>query len=286
MLPHVDTGDPKAVLSACNEAWLSITGNDDRGVLARGFNWLQAAFGGHHPDYERLDTRYHDLEHTMQGTLCLARLLLGWHKAGGLPHLDERAVRLGLLSILLHDTGYLKPSGDHDGTGAKFTPIHVQRSAEIAARFLRAEGFSTSDIHEVQSMIRCTGVNADVTALTFERALDRKVGCALASADLLGQMAAEDYLEKLPALQSEFAEAAQRNIGPESSRLKTFATAEELIRETPAFWDFYVKPRLEREFEKTYRYLSDPWPDGPNEYVLRVEHNLDRIRSQSIVTAA
>ena len=231
------------------------------------------------PEYEPLDTRYHDLEHTLQGTLCLARLLTGWHRVDGKPPLDERALRLGLVAILLHDTGYLKARGDHDGTGAKFTPIHVQRSAEFAERLLRRERFPIADIRTVQAMIRCTGVNAHVANLRFESALDRRVGCALASADLLGQMAADDYVDKLPLLFDEFAEAAARS--PEAPDEVGFASTEDLIRRTPAFWEHFVRGRLEREFEGVYRFLNDPWPDGPNEYVSRVEANIARIRTRT-----
>ncbi len=286
VFPHVDTREPEEVLGACRAVWKMITGREEDGLLTRAFAWLQAAFEGRHPDYEPLDTQYHDLEHTLQGTLCLARLLERWHRIGARPTLDEISIRLGMLGILLHDTGYLKPRGDHEGTGAKFTPIHVQRSAEVAARFLGAEGFRRQEIHEAQCMIRCTGVNADVRSIAFERTLSRKVGCALASADLLGQMAADDYIDKLPALQREFAEAAATNTGPDAASLKHFRIPEELIRETPAFWKFYVLPRLEQDFEGVYRLLNDPWPSGPNEYVRRVESNLSRIRDPSVVTPA
>jgi hypothetical protein len=282
VFPHVDTRDPGAVLNACRAAWQTITRRDDRGLLARALGWVQTAFDGENPDYEPLDTRYHDLEHTLQGTLCLARLLTGWHDKNGQPRLDERGVRLGLLAILLHDAGYLKPRGDHMGTGAKFTPIHVQRSAEFAARLLSREGFPPADLQDVQSMICCTGVNADIRALTFGSRLARRIGCALASADLLGQMAATDYPEKLPALYAEFAEAAARSTGPESTGLKSFQSAEDLVRRTPAFWEFYVLPRLESDFEGVYHYLRDP-VDGTNEYVLQVETNLSRIRAQFAV---
>lgn len=271
---------------ACVAAWTSITGNPDRPLLTRAFEGVQKAFAGGHPGYERLDTRYHDLEHTLQGTLCLARLLAAWHDAAGLPALNDRAVRLGLLAILLHDTGYLKFRGDSAGTGAKFTLIHVQRSADFAGLLLRSQGFPSADIQEVQSMIRCTGVNVDVRALTFEGSLTRRVGCALGSADLLGQMAAEDYVDKLPALHAEFAEAAAAAYRtPAAEGLSGFQSAQDLIQRTPGFWTHYVLPRLETEFEGVYRYLNRPYPNGPNEYLRLVSLNINRIRDQFMVAA-
>jgi hypothetical protein len=38
-------------------------------------------------------------------------------------------------------------------------------------------------------MIRCTGVNADLKSIPFQSELERKMGFALGTADLLGQMA-------------------------------------------------------------------------------------------------
>lgn len=275
MLPEVNTRESAEVLLVCTQAWKTITGRDDTQWIHSAFAWVNDAFAGHHPDFEPLDTKYHDLEHTLQGTLCLAQLLTGWHDSGQAPHLDDRAVRLGLVAILFHDTGYLKTRGDALGTGAKFTPIHVQRSAEFARKILSLHGFDPADIQEIQSMIRCTGVNAHVQALHFDRALDRRVGCALATADLLGQMAAADYIEKLPLLYDEFAEAARHN--PDTTAVQLFTSATDLVRKTPEFWSRHVRDRLEREFEGVYRYLNHPFPTGPNAYIARIEANIARI---------
>lgn len=289
MFRPTNTRDAGAVLRVCGAVWQSITHSPDSEFLVRAFAWLEATFAGDNPAFEPLDTRYHDLEHTMQGTLCLARLLEGWHQAPGIPALNPRAVRLGLVAILLHDTGYLKRRGDHLGTGAKFTPIHVQRSAEVAAEWLPSQGFSAADIAEVQSMIRCTGVSAEVRTLQFASDLTRRVGCALATADLLGQMAATDYVDRLPSLFEEFAEAAARPdpaVPATTVGMQSFRSAAELIARTPEFWRDHVRPRLDGEFEGVHRYLNHPWPEGPNEYLIRIEANLERIRRSSPTSAS
>ncbi|MBX3745777.1 MAG: hypothetical protein KF833_10765 [Verrucomicrobiae bacterium] len=284
MFSHVDTRNPGAVLDVCESAWRIIGGNHPPPVLGRVFAWVQRAFAGHHPDFEPLDTRYHDFEHTLQGTVCLAQLLLGWHHAPGQPPLPDRALLLGFVAVLLHDTGYLKPRGDRVGTGAKFTPVHVRRSADLAARVLRAECLPEPDIAAAQLMILCTAFDARVAGLPFKNALDRRIGCALASADLLGQMAAPDYVDKLPALHAEFAEVSPDDPAPHPA--VSFPTAADLIRNTPAFWTSYALPRLETEYEGVYRFLNDPWPSGPNPYLLGVEANLQRIRNLLPVTPA
>ena len=71
------------------------------------------------------------------------------------------------------------------------------------------KGFGPADIRAVQNMIRCTGVNANLSVIPFQSEMEKMAGFALATADLLGQMAADDYVDKLPELYQEFAEASQ-----------------------------------------------------------------------------
>ena len=110
--------------------------------VPRVFGWAIECFTGNYRDYQAVDARYHDFEHTLQGTLCLVRLLHGRHLAGAQPPLTQPMFQLGLVAMLLHDTGYLKKREDTQGTGAKYTVTHVHRSAEFAAQLLKEKGFS------------------------------------------------------------------------------------------------------------------------------------------------
>src|SRR5438128_8027770 len=160
MFPPVVTKDPTAVEMEVQSAYLTMFPDGDPLFVPRVFGWAIECFTGGYRDYQAVDARYHDFEHTLQGTLCLARLLRGRHAAGEQPPLTQRMFELGLLAILLHDTGYLKKRDDVDGTGAKYTITHVERSADFAGQLLKEKGFSASDIKAVQHMIRCTGVDA------------------------------------------------------------------------------------------------------------------------------
>jgi hypothetical protein len=277
MILSVATNDPTAVESHVQSAYLSMFPDGDRLFVSRVFGFAIECFTGHYSDYQAVDARYHDFEHTLQGTLCMARLLQAWQSANGQRPLTERLFQLGILGILLHDTGYLKKRDDLEGTGAKYTTTHVNRSAEFAGRLLSERGFSRTDIAAVQSMIRCTGVNTRLTDIPFPGEQEKTVGYALATADLLGQMAADDYVDKLPILYAEFAEAAHHD-GNGGSFVAGFKSVEDLIRRTPVFWSDFVLPKLERDFRGLYRFLNDPYPDGPNDYVRRIEANMTRIR--------
>lgn len=245
----------------------------DRDLVARSFAWAGACFTGQYRNYQPVDTKYHDFEHTLQATLCFVRLLHGWHRTGEGPALTLRGFELGLLAILLHDTGYLKTRDDLEGTGAKYTLTHVNRSTEFAHALLAEHGYNSGDIQSVQNMIRCTGLQAKLDAIPFRTELERWLGYALSTADYLGQMAAEDYIEKLPILYKEFEESARHNSGP-----ALFASAEDLMSKTPAFWEKLVLPKLTKDYLALYRFLAVPYPDGQNHYLARIDANLARLK--------
>lgn len=247
------------------------------------FGWAIDCFEGNYSDYQAIDAKYHDFEHTLQGTLCFARLLHGYKMADAIPELTQRMFELGLVAILLHDTGYLKKQDDLEGTGAKYTLIHVARSAEFAAVLLRKKGFTPEEIRSVQNMIRCTGVNANLNSIPFQSDLERKIGFALGTADLVGQMAADDYIDKLGILFLEFEESNRYNnrlAGPE-----VFTSASDLRSKTPFFWSKYVLPKINNDFLGLYRYLASPYPDGPNDYLDRIRANIARLERQLAAAA-
>ncbi|HEV2394936.1 MAG TPA: hypothetical protein VG146_21515, partial [Verrucomicrobiae bacterium] len=246
------------------------------GFVHQSFGWAIECFTGHFNDYQPIDARYHDLEHSLQGTLCLARLLAGRHRAGANPAMSPRLSHLALLAILLHDTGYLKKRNDTEGTGAKYTVTHVQRSALFADELLSQKGFEPPAILAVQNMIRCTGINANLDAIPFQSDLEKVAGFSLATADLLGQMAAPDYIEKLPTLYAEFAEAVR--FTPDAPHfIAGFTSARDLMQNTAEFWRKTVLPKLENQFLGLYRFLSVPYPGGPNDYLDRIEANIHRL---------
>ena len=279
MYPLVATKDPVAVEAAVQSAYLAMFPQGDKLFVPQAFGWAIECFTGRCQTYQRIDARYHDFEHTLQGTLCMARLLRGPHHAGVEPAVGEELAQLGIVAILFHDTGYLKRKGDVAGTGAKYTVVHVARSAEFAGEFLKARGYGEGDIRAVQNMIQCTGLNAHLDRIPFQSEAERIVGFALGTADLLGQMSAEDYVEKLPVLYAEFAEAARHEKG-NAGMVAMFSSADDLIRKTPAFWEKYVQPKLNDDFLGLYRFLNQPYPSGPNPYVQRIEANMERLKSQ------
>lgn len=280
MFLQATTKNPAAVEMAVQAAYLTLFPKGDRFFVPRIFGWATDCFQGRYANYQPIDTRYHDFEHTLQGTLCMALLLAHRQAAAATPALSQRMVELGLLAMLLHDTGYLKTTDDTEGTGAKYTNTHVQRSTEFAARLLADKMFLPREITSVQNMIRCTGVDAALNIIPFQSEMEKVVGHALGTADLLGQMAAEDYVEKLPVLYAEFAEAGRFSKQKPTTYITMFTSVGDLLAKTPIFWENYVKPKLDRDFGGLHRYLNNPYPEGPNWYLDRIEANIEKLRRQ------
>ena len=277
MNQRISTKSPEAVAQEVQATYLEIFPRGDKTFVLQAFQWASDCFAGKFADFQPIDALYHDFEHTLQGTLCMARILHGRFVTGAQPALPQRAVELGLIAILLHDIGYLKKRGDNSGTGAKYTAVHVGRSADFAGQLLVEKNFAGTEIAAVQNMICCTGIDALLKVIPFQSETERITGLCLGTADLLGQMAADDYIEKLPVLYAEFAEAA-KVVPHKASFISMFSSAKDLLKKTPAFWENYVKLKLERDFGGQHRYLNDPFPDGANEYMEHVEANIERLR--------
>lgn len=250
-------------------------------IFRRVVSW----FSGKHRDYLPIDAHYHDLEHTLQGTLCMARLLRRRAAHGDQPRIPQRTFELGMLAMLTHDTGYLKRRGDPGGTGAKYTLIHVDRSIEFAGELMLGQDAPVEEIRSVQNMIRCTGVNVKLESIHFQDEVERIAGYALGTADLLGQMAAPDYVDKLPILYMEFAEAAKYSVDGKMKAGGFFTSADDLMQKTPLFWENYVKSKINRDFLGLYRALNNPYPAGPNPYIERIEANMARLRRETSARA-
>jgi hypothetical protein len=90
-------------------------------------------FRGDYVGYRKCNTKYHDLRHTDDCLLIMARLIHGAYLNG--CRFSNRSINLGLLSAILHDTGYIQTVNDKIGTGGKYTITHIDRSISFAKIF-------------------------------------------------------------------------------------------------------------------------------------------------------
>lgn len=284
MFPPVDTKDAIAVEAFVEEKFTAMYPRAGLAWLKRIFRDMQQLFEGRHPDYAPVDIGYHDFEHTLQATVCITLLLEGRHLARVEPIINARQFELAVASVLLHDAGYLKLRSDTNGTCAKYTFCHVLRSCAFAASYLPSLNSTPVEIEAVLGAINCTGPTKEISRLHFREPVDRIIGCALATADYLGQMAAADYPEELEILYNEFRESDDYIHLPESQRV--FKSAADLIARTPIFWRKFVRAKLESDFQALYRFLARPYPNGPNPYIEAVERNIAIIEARVTANAA
>jgi hypothetical protein len=275
MLPSVNLDETKFVSEYVRSKYRGIYAGSSDAWLARLFKDVDAMFTGRSHDYAAIDLKYHDLRHTLMATVCMATILEGQHLADAATPLKARDFELGIAGVLLHDSGYLKLKSDPQGTGAKYTYCHILRSCAFAASYLPETGASEADVEAVIEAINCTGPNSDINFLHFRDPVSRLVGNALATSDFLGQLADPDYPDKLTHLFAEFTESDDFAHVPAERR--TFKSADDLIRRTTGFWQKFVRPKLDRDFQGVYRFLERPLGSGQNGYLAAVEANLTEI---------
>ncbi len=224
-------------------------------------------FDGKYPGYQKCDTGYHDLEHTLQAYLAMARIFDGLIRKDP-TKASKEIVILGLISILLHDTGYIKEEWDTEGTGAKYTLKHVDRSEEFTGKYLPKLGFNPLQIQQAQNMVSCTGLAVDLAKFNFTSQEEEVVGYISGTADYLGQMSDPNYLEKLPILYEEFKEGG----------VPGYASAQDLIEKTPEFFEGFVMKVLREDFHSVYQFASNHF-GGKNLYIEGIKRNIESLKN-------
>lgn len=229
-------------------------------------------FMGKMEGYYKCDTKYHDLEHSLETTRLTAKIINKWNKSRQLPIVSKRFFELGIIAALLHDTGYIKKYEDIKGTGAKYTFIHEKRSIEFAKKYMSSIQYSKEAINSVENMIKCTIYNADLSKIKFSCDEERTAGFSLGIADLTGQIVANDLIKKLRYLFEEFKEGYEFE-GIDNLRKRgviIFESADQLIRNTPDFFESVVKKRF-KEMDGMYKFLE-------HDLLMSIEENVKFIK--------
>ena len=274
-LSAIDFTSASDVRTLCKERLRHLFGVQDDDYIDEYMDAIEDLFAGRYSEYQAMDTAYHDITHTLQASLCLVELIHHRHFSDATPHLDADDFRRALIAVLFHDIGYLKTVDDTQGSGAKYTHLHEQRSCDFARVFLAQRGWAEDDILFVEHLISSTGPQADFARIEFGSEIERVLGQAVCTADYIGQMSDPNYPERLEILFSEFAESYRYQQIPHNEW--PFANYEALLRSTPDFWSFFVQPKLNVECAGLWAYLEHP-VTGENPYMESVERNLAAVR--------
>jgi len=237
-------------------------------VIEKVFNQVCSLFEGNFEGYRRCNTEYHNLKHTTDAFLATARLIDGRNISAGF-YSESKAVNL-LLAALLHDTGYIQDCSDTEGTGAKYTATHVNRSIEFTEKNASRLALSDVQVAEISSFIACTGLNTDfISTLSGE---EYTGGSILGTADLIGQMSDSAYLEKLLLLYYEFNEA----------HMKGYDTTFDMLRQTLSFYESTLN-RLDNVLLKSYDFarfhFKKRFDIDENLYMTAIEKQMNYLKT-------
>lgn len=250
-------------------------------------SWIKQAFhdfhnlySGDYNGYLACDTLYHDMQHSLDVTLAMARLLHGYERHHQRCKLGKDRFLLGIIIALFHDAGYIRTSNDrYADNGAVYTLTHVSRSSQFLRKYLPTIGLARmTDIACL--LVHFTGYEMDLNDIHTQSPLDYQLGTLLGTADLIAQMSDRCYLEKCrDRLYPEFVLCGLA--GSHSHRQGViFTSANDLLKKTPDFYHHSVISRLSRNFSGAFRYAS-VYFEGSNPYMDYIHKNISHLESMS-----
>ena len=273
----VQVSNPAAVRDAVHKLFSETFPGAPFDKIWLAFYDFERLFNGKFPGYKGCDTTYHDVQHTLDMTLALARLVVGYERSvDPADRLGARRAQMAIITGLFHDSGYIRHNErDRDfHNGAEFTLYHVSRSADFLRRYLPDLGMS-KDVAVSSMIVHFTGYELDLDNIELDDPRDIICGHLLGTADLIAQMADRCYLEKCrDRLYNEFVLGgiAVENAKP-GEYIVRYKSGIDLLAKTPRFYQQVSRERLQRKFNRAYRYIEVLY-SGENPYVDAMKNNI------------
>jgi hypothetical protein len=277
----VQVSSPRAVLEAITALYRPTWPGLSLEPVERAFEHFERLFGGEVPGFHGVDTVYHDRQHSLDITLALARLIVGYERQApeGAQLGGARAI-VGLITGLFHDVGYLRRTDERESrNGAEFTRVHVSRGARFLGEYLPVLGFGAW-VPMATEIIHFTGYEVPFAQIESRLAdpRDVQVGHLLGTADMIAQIADRCYLEKCrDRLYAEFVLGGVALPFSGGYRQVKYASGLDLLRQTPDFIEETRRNRLDRDFGAAYRYLEILF-NGRNPYIESIDRNVEFLR--------
>jgi hypothetical protein len=283
---RINTTDPVCVKLEIIRIYRALYNRPEPEAFSRAFEDIVRMYRGDYPGFLKCDTDYHDIQHIMDVSLAMARLLDGYERSrGDGPDIGERLFQLGVICALFHDSGYLRRTNDHKHKrGAEYTAIHVTRGGKLLAGYLPSLGLEEfADV--APQIIHFTGYERPVASIKVRDPIFKLVGSLLGSADIIAQMADRCYLEKCrDRLYPEFVEGGIAVKKNGQGEVVIFASAEDLLRKTPNFYQG-AQHRLEVDLGGAYRFAGAHF-GGSNLYMDEVRKNIrfaEKISAEDVI---
>jgi hypothetical protein len=273
----VQVSSPDAVRAAVIALFSQVWPQHSFAQLDAAFRDFDQLFTGKYPGYLGCDTVYHDLQHSLDGTLATSRIIAGHERT--VPPDDrigaERAI-LAVVVALFHDAGYIRKADDTTHrNGAEFTLNHVSRSAQFLSRYLPTVGMADW-VPVATRIVHFTGYEVKFEQIKLDDPRDRRVGHIVGTGDLIAQMSDRCYLEKCrDRLYPEFVLGgiALTRDATTGTPLVKYSSGLDVLRQTPEFFAETFASRLNGEFAEAYRYLEVLF-SGRNPYIEAIEQTL------------
>ncbi|MEQ1880379.1 MAG: HD domain-containing protein [Burkholderiales bacterium] len=271
----INTTDPVSVNEEVNRIYLELYPDASTHVLNRGFRDLSRLQSGDFPGYRACDTSYHNLQHCLDVTLAMARLMDGYERTNrSRQSLGARIFRFGVVTALFHDIGYLRKVNDtRHKNGAEYTLTHVSRGAKFLEDYMNRIGMA--ELAPVAAkIIHFTGYEKSIAKIDVPNITFRLIGNMLGTADIIAQMADRCYLEKCrDRLYPEFVEGGLAARDESDKRAGVmFKSAEDLVVRTPTFYRT-ATVRLNDDLGSAYGY-ADKHFGGQNLYIEEIDKNV------------
>jgi hypothetical protein len=273
---RINTTDPVCVKLEVDRIFRSLYARPKAATLNRAFDDMVRLYRGEFPGYAKCDTGYHDLQHVLEVTLAMARLLDGYEHSRGedARHIPERLFELGVICALYHDIGYIRRAGDtKHRNGAEYTRVHVSRGARFLKSYMPIIGMPEyADV--AGQIVHFTGYERPVASIRVPDPIFKLLGSLLGSADIIAQMSDRCYLEKCrDRLYPEFvAGGIARSRGESGEDVVLFESGEDLLRKTPGFYR-NASQRLDVDLGGAYRVAQTHF-GGQNLYMEALKQNI------------
>ena len=273
----VQVSKPGTVRDAVHEVYAGTFPGVSFDKIWLAFYDFERLFKGDYPNYLGCDTTYHDMQHTLDMTLALTRLIAGYERSvEPAERLGPERAQMAIVTSLFHDSGYIrhKVRDKEFSNGAEFTMQHVSRSADFLRRYLPELGMAK--FAAISSMIvHFTGYELDLDNIELDDPRDAICGHLLGTADLIAQMADRCYLEKCrDRLYKEFVLGgiAIESASPGEYMVR-YESGIDLLKKTPLFYQQVTRDRLQNKFNRAYRYIEVLY-DGKNPYTEAIKKNI------------
>ena len=144
--------------------------------LTTAFADFERLFSGQFPGYFGCDTVYHDLQHSLDDTLAMARLLAGYDRTHAPDQrLGADRALIGIVVALFHDAGYIRQIDDtQHRNGAEFTRTHVMRRRELPRALPADHRPGRTGCRSRRRSIHFTGYEVPFDQIRLDDPRDRK----------------------------------------------------------------------------------------------------------------